>query len=245
MLQRDREASQHASPDQRQGNQVFELRRYRLHPGRREALIALFDREFVTTQEEVGIRVVGQFRDLDQPDQFVWFRGFSDMDARRAALNAFYTGPVWVEHGPAANATMIDSDDVLLLKPISIGSGFFADQAEPQASGAAAGSVAGFLIVTHHFHPQAGEAEAEAFARDFARQAREAGATIQASLISETQSNSFPRLPIREGESVAVTVLRSDADMAGVLARLPLAPAGTVLRCVVARVMPTEGSRLR
>ena len=42
--------------------QLVELRQYALVPGRREALIDLFDREFVETQEGVGIEVIGQFR---------------------------------------------------------------------------------------------------------------------------------------------------------------------------------------
>jgi hypothetical protein len=37
------------------------------------------------------------------------------MEARRASLQAFYGGPVWRAHRDAANATMIDSDNVLLL----------------------------------------------------------------------------------------------------------------------------------
>ena len=53
--------------------QVVELRRYALHPDDRETLIELFDRELVETQEAVGMDVLGQFRDLDDPDSFVWF----------------------------------------------------------------------------------------------------------------------------------------------------------------------------
>ena len=34
-----------------------------------------------------------------------------------AMLAAFYDGPVWRAHRDEANATMIDSDDVLLLRP--------------------------------------------------------------------------------------------------------------------------------
>jgi hypothetical protein len=42
---------------------VFELRRYTLRPGRRDELIELFDTHLVEPQEEVGMHVVGQFRD--------------------------------------------------------------------------------------------------------------------------------------------------------------------------------------
>ncbi len=87
-----------------------------MQPGRRDELIELFEREFVETQEAVGMCVLGTFRDLADADRFVWFRGFRDMDERRQALDAFYGGPVWQEHRNAANATLIDSDDVLVLR---------------------------------------------------------------------------------------------------------------------------------
>ncbi|MGW4610216.1 NIPSNAP family protein [Streptomyces sp. NPDC004532] len=95
---------------------IVELRQYTLHPGARETLIELFEREFVIGQQSVGITVGGRFRDLDDPNRFVWLRAFPDMTRRRRSLEAFYTGPVWREHREAANATMIDSDDVLLLR---------------------------------------------------------------------------------------------------------------------------------
>jgi hypothetical protein len=100
---------------------IYELRQYTLHPGRRDELIELFEREFVESQEELGARVIGTFRDLGDPDRFVWVRGFADMATRLRALSGFYGGPVWKEHREAANSTMIDSDDVLLLEPVGPG----------------------------------------------------------------------------------------------------------------------------
>jgi hypothetical protein len=98
---------------------IVELRQYTLKPGARDTLVDLFERHFVTGQEAVGINVIGQFRDLDDPDRFVWLRSFPDMAARTAALTAFYfQSEEWRTYGPAANATMIDSSDVLLLRPV-------------------------------------------------------------------------------------------------------------------------------
>jgi len=65
---------------------IVELRRYTLHPGRRDELIELFEREFVESQEELGARIVGTFRDVRDPDRFVWIRAFPDMAVRLAAL---------------------------------------------------------------------------------------------------------------------------------------------------------------
>ena len=74
---------------------IVELRQYTLHPWLRDVLISLFERAFIETQEAVGITVIGQFRDLEDPNRFVWLRGFPDMVQRLAALQAFYGGPVW------------------------------------------------------------------------------------------------------------------------------------------------------
>jgi hypothetical protein len=98
---------------------IVELRQYLLQRGRRDELIELFDRELVDSQEAVGARVIGQFRDVDRVNHFVWMRGFPDHLARQRALASFYGGPVWREHGPAAASTMIDSDDVHQLNAIS------------------------------------------------------------------------------------------------------------------------------
>ncbi len=70
------------------------------------------------------MRILGQFRDLADPDRFVWVRDFPDMEARTRALEGFYSGPVWKEHSPVANATMIDHTNVLLLRPAGPELGF-------------------------------------------------------------------------------------------------------------------------
>lgn len=101
---------------------LVELRRYSLHPAKRDVLIDLFERELIEPQEASGMAVLGQFTDLDDPDSFAWLRGFSGMVARRRGLTQFYGGPVWRTHRDAANATMIDSDNVLLLQPARVDS---------------------------------------------------------------------------------------------------------------------------
>src|SRR5437763_15643823 len=103
---------------------IVELRQYTLHPGKRDVLIDLFDREFIEPQEAIRIKVIGQFRDVDDPDRFVWLRGFREMASRAKALQDFYGGAVWKAHREAANCTMVDSNDVLLLRSATSASGF-------------------------------------------------------------------------------------------------------------------------
>jgi len=98
---------------------IFELRRYRLHPGTFDVLHDVFTRELVAPQEALGMGVIGPYRDRDAPDDFVWFRRFDSLEARAPALEAFYGGPDWDDHKDIANATMIAFDDVRLLRPVS------------------------------------------------------------------------------------------------------------------------------
>lgn len=179
---------------------VYELRQYTLRPGQRERLVELFEREFVESQEALGIGLPGQFRDLDDPDRFVWLRSFTDMPARAEALAAFYDGPVWQAHREAANGTMLDSDDVLLLKPVQP---FAATARTRPAPGARA--PAGVLTATICAVPPA---QGRAFARDFQTQVQPVlerlGAPVLASFLTEPARNTYPRLPVREGESVFV-----------------------------------------
>ncbi|MEU4421467.1 NIPSNAP family protein [Actinoplanes sp. NPDC024001] len=166
---------------------IVELRQYTLRPGRRDELIELFDREFVESQEELGMAVLGQFRDLDRPDMFVWLRGFPDMAVRGRALREFYSGPVWKEHGPAANATMLDSDDVLLLRAIVAPPASARDTRRPPAA----------LRATIWYRERPFDDE---FTRWFTGQ----GTGAVAVAATEYAENNFPALPVREGEHAFV-----------------------------------------
>lgn len=193
---------------------IVELRQYTLHPGQRDVLIDLFDREFVETQEATGITVLGQFRDLDDPDRFVWLRGFEDMPRRAKALESFYGGPIWRAYRDEANATMIDSDDVLLLRPASARGGFPIPVDARPALGGPSGSPRSLILATiwHGVGPFD-----DAFVDFFERRVRpvltETGGEPLAYLRSEHAPNTFPALPVRTGEEVFVWFARfADED---------------------------------
>ncbi|MBF8192508.1 NIPSNAP family protein [Nonomuraea sp. K274] len=216
---------------------IYELRRYTLHPGRRDTLIELFEREFVETQEAAGMRVTGSFRDPDAPDTFPWLRAFPGMDARRAALEAFYDGPVWRAHRDAANATMIDSDDVLLLHVVD---GAFPARDRPPV-GTAERPASLYTATIYHVD--------DGFAAFFAREAvpvlAEAGVPPIVCLETEHSENTYPRLPVRTGEQVFVWFARfetpgdeREVDLPMLKSRLTAAPERIRLR-------PTARSAMR
>lgn len=174
---------------------VVELRRYALRQGARDTLIDLFDREFVETQEAIGAHVIGQFRDLDDPDSFVWIRGFQNMSARKQALEAFYGGPVWKAQSSAANATMIDSDNVLLLRPVT---GLALDSADRPPPGSTALPTRLVVVTVYPLTESASAEFPEFFVRAFEPVLREAGTSVLATYATEHSANTFPALPVRE-----------------------------------------------
>jgi quinol monooxygenase YgiN len=177
--------------------EVIELRQYTLHPGQRDVLIELFDREFIETQEAEGMRIIGQFRNLDDPDTFVWLRGFTDMPARQAALQAFYTGPAWRAHRDAANATMIDSANVLLLRPAGIGFAL-----DPTVRDVPASSVV--VATIYSLESPVDQEFLGPFTQDVVPVLAATGASPLALLSTEYAENNFPGLPVRTGENVFV-----------------------------------------
>jgi len=229
---------------------VVELRQYTLKPNQCETLIALFDREFVETQEATGMTVIGQFRDLDRPDMFVWLRGFETMATRKDALTAFYDGPVWAAHKDAANATMIDSDDVLLLRPAWPDAGFNLTGLQRPAT-AEAGKASdqnplpGFVEISiHHLRPGSEADFVERFRRDAAPQRATHGARLLAAFVTELAENTFPRLPVRLGENVFVTATAFDDEPTQVRNHSGLT-SPDLIRTEILRLAPTSRSLLR
>jgi NIPSNAP len=182
---------------------IVELRDYLLHPGQREVLVELFDREFVETQEAVGMRVIGTFTDLDRPDRFVWLRGFADAVARKAGLESFYGGPAWAAHRSAANATMIDVSDVRLLRYARPTWGLVTPALpRPRASLRAVVPAAVFHIDLCTLRSPVDAAWRRWFEREALPLFVAAGATPCAVFETEPMANDFPRLPVRSGEHV-------------------------------------------
>ena len=197
---------------------LVELRRYTLHPGRRDDLVELFEREFIESQEALDMQVLLHAREPAAPDRFVWFRGFRDLPSRAPALQAFYGGPVWQAHREAANATMQDSDDVHLLREAAPGSGFAIPSQRPSIHAMPSDAVIDLTL--HHFAAPVDAGLLAFFADEVLPVARECGARILASYVTDPGPNGFPRLPVHEGQHVFVWVAGFDGAAAHAQARV-------------------------
>ena len=186
---------------------VVELRQYKIVAGKRDAFVKLFEDKFVDSQEELGVRLVGQFRDKDDPNRFVWIRQFADRAARVGALQAFYFGPVWKANRETANPMLDDNDNVLLLRPAYPGSGF-AEPSTKRPAGAES-TAPGLVVATiYYLWKDPNEAFSSFFEKQLAPAFASAGLPVLGSFVTETTPNDFPRLPVRQSEKVFVTFTR-------------------------------------
>jgi hypothetical protein len=198
---------------------VTELRQYTLHPGTRPAFVSLFERTFVESQEQLGIRLLGQFEDRDDPDRFIWIRSFPDMPTRKRALTEFYYGPVWAAHRDEANAMMVDSDNVHLLQPVSVSPGQLSLARDVED----AGDPADYAILLRDGN--------EAVDLDGCASSLDVVAVLRTLQVE----NNFPQLPVITDPVTAVVARRVDTDAA-------LPDSGDVQ---IIRLRPTPRSALR
>lgn len=216
---------------------IAELRSYTLHPGRRDELIALFEERFIEPQEAAGARVLGSFTLEADPNRFVWLRGFASMAARREALTSFYGGPVWRAERDAANATMIDSADVHLLRAVAPEGGLPPGLRLPRAAERLP-AIRYTLLVSELRYPE-WIGNYHLWLRLFLRKA---GADPLASFATLPAENNFPALPVWRDRHVHVAVLKSAAPLPALPRELD-----NMLRLPARRLVltPTRRSRLR
>jgi hypothetical protein len=175
--------------------QVIEFRRYTIKEGGRENFAEYFDTFFPEGFQQVGAIVFGQFLERKNPTGFTWLRGFKNTDSRAIINASFYYGPLWREHSSTMNNLMVDSDNVLLLRPLSPEQGI---PVLPAVDPIKEDKGAQGVVIAQIFAVKPNSVDA------FARQAeatfasyRAAGARETGVLVTLDAPNNFPQLPVR------------------------------------------------
>jgi hypothetical protein len=175
--------------------QVIEFRRYIIKKGEREHFADYFESYFPEAFQQMGAMVFGQFLERKNPVGFTWMRGFKNTDARAIINAGFYYGPLWKEHRSTMNSLMVDSDNVLLLRPLSPERGVLVLPAvDPikEGNGAQGVVVAQIFGVKPNSVDDFAQRAEETFATYRGTGAREAGV-----LVTLDAPNNFPQLPVR------------------------------------------------
>jgi hypothetical protein len=185
--------------------QVIELRNYLLRDGATGDFIRYFEEHFLFSQREEGMHVLGQFGVVDQPNRFVWVRGFESMEARCRGLECFYGGAFWQAHRAEANAMMLEHHDVHLLRPLgsvtALTGGLSLEDRAAEPPGALPPDAG--LVAVDFYRARPGALEC---VTGLVTQRWPCSRQVLGHFVAELGPNDYPRLPVTQDADLLVVV---------------------------------------
>jgi hypothetical protein len=94
---------------------IIEMRTYRTKPGKRSEFLEVFRKRSMPAHAEIGMKVLGPFLSIEDPDLFFFMRGFPDLASREPMKAKFYEGPLWKRELEHVLLPMIERYDVVLV----------------------------------------------------------------------------------------------------------------------------------
>ena len=80
---------------------LFELRQYRMRPGKQEAWVRMMEEEIIPFQTSKGVVIVGSFVGEEEDGLYIWIRRFDSEAERERIYEAVYESDHWKnEIGP-------------------------------------------------------------------------------------------------------------------------------------------------
>ncbi len=94
---------------------IVEMRTYKLKPGTRAEFVETFRSRSIPAHEEIGMKILGPFLSIEDPDTFFFMRGFPDLASREPMKAKFYEGELWKNELEKVVMPMIEKYDVVLV----------------------------------------------------------------------------------------------------------------------------------
>jgi heme-degrading monooxygenase HmoA len=94
---------------------IIEMRTYRLKPGKREEFLEIFRTKSMPAHDEIGMKILGPWLSIEDPDTFFFMRGFPDVASREPMKAKFYEGELWKRELEQVLMPMIERYDVVLV----------------------------------------------------------------------------------------------------------------------------------
>jgi hypothetical protein len=97
---------------------IVEMRTYRTKPGMRAEFLRIFRAQSVPAHFEIGMKILGPFLSIDDPDTFFFMRGFPDLPSRDPMKAKFYEGEVRKTELEHLLLPMLERYDVVLVDDV-------------------------------------------------------------------------------------------------------------------------------
>ncbi len=95
---------------------IIEMRTYKTKPGKRSRFLAIFRSQSVPAHDEIGMKILGPFLSIEDPDTFFFMRGFPDLASREPMKAKFYEGDLWKRELENLLMPMLEKYDVVLVE---------------------------------------------------------------------------------------------------------------------------------
>jgi NIPSNAP len=95
---------------------IIEMRTYKIKSGKRGEFLEIFESKSVPAHQEIGMKILGPFLSIEDPDTFFFMRGFPDLQSRDSMKAQFYEGGLWKRELEHKLLPMIDKYDVVLVE---------------------------------------------------------------------------------------------------------------------------------
>lgn len=94
---------------------IVEMRTYKLKPGTRPQFLEVFRTRSVPAHDAIGMKLLGPFLSIEDPDTFFFMRGFPDLASRAPMKAQFYEGKLWKNELENLLMPMIEKYEVVLV----------------------------------------------------------------------------------------------------------------------------------
>ena len=95
---------------------IIEMRTYKLKSGKRAEFLHIFKTKSMPTHAQIGMKILGPFLSVEDPDTFFFMRGFPDLASREPMKAQFYEGELWKRELEEILMPMLDKYDVVLVE---------------------------------------------------------------------------------------------------------------------------------
>ena len=95
---------------------IVEMRTYKTKPGRRSEFLEIFRSRSIAAHSEIGMRILGPFLSVEDPDTFFFLRGFPDLESREPMKAQFYEGELWKRELENVLMPMLEKYEVVLVE---------------------------------------------------------------------------------------------------------------------------------
>jgi NIPSNAP len=95
---------------------IIEMRTYKTKSGMRSQFIEIFRAKSIPAHAEIGMKILGPFLSVEDPDIFFFMRGFPDLASREPMKAKFYEGELWKRELENLLMPMLDKYDVVLVE---------------------------------------------------------------------------------------------------------------------------------